>query len=301
MTLPAEDYPRSDAEVRPWLDALGLDGIVDIHVHALPAPLQQAVWRFFDGLDDPSWPIRYRVDQERQLAVLRDVGVVAHTALAYAHRPGMLGWLNDYTLALADEHRQVLPTFTIHPDDDVTEQTATAIDRGGAVVKVHLQVGRFAATDARLDEAWAMIERARLPVVLHASAVYGVDGGDEYCGADGVRALLERHPDLVIVLAHMGLPQHEEFVPLVESHPGLFMDVAMTMVSERFDRSVSPAMLERFRALLPRILFGSDYPSIPHDYASQVAALARLGPDEGQLRDVLAGTARRLLDQRAAR
>lgn len=301
MTLALDDYPRSDAQVRPWLAALDLDGIVDIHVHALPSRLQQAVWRFFDGLDDPPWPIRYRLDARAQLDVLRDVGVVAHTALAYAHRPGMLGWLNDYTLGLAEQFEQVIPTFTIHPEDGVAEQTATAIDRGGAVVKVHLQVGRFDATDPRLDDAWAMIAAARLPVVIHASAVYGVDGGHEYCGADGIRALLDRHPELVLVVAHLGIPQHAEFIPLAESHRGLYLDVAMTMVSEQFDAVVDPPMLDRIRALKPQILFGSDYPSIPHDYAHQVAALARLEPSEDELRQLLAGTAARLLAQRLPR
>lgn len=291
-------WPQRDAEIRPWLDGLGLDGIVDIHVHALPARLQQAVWRFFDGLDDPPWPIHYRIDAQEQLAVLQRIGVVAHTALAYAHRPGMLAWLNDYTLDLASAHDQVIPTFTIYPEDGVTEQTARAIDRGGAVVKVHLQVGRFAATDPRLDASWRLIAEAHLPVVLHASAVYGVAGGHDYCGADGVRALLDRHPDLTIVIAHLGLPQHDEFIPLAEQHGDLYLDVAMTMVSERFDARVDEAMLDRIRALKPRILFGSDYPSIPHDYAHQIRALRRLEPDEDELRDLLAGTARRLLGQR---
>lgn len=301
MTLDPDAYPRTDAEVRPWLDELGIDGIVDIHVHALPERLQQAVWRFFDALDDPPWPIRYRIDAREQLAVLEGVGVVAHTALAYAHRPGMLDWLNEYTLELADAYPQVIPTFTIFPEDGVTERTAAAIARGGAVVKVHLQVGRFAATDPRLDESWGLIAAARLPVVLHASAVYGVDGGHEHCGADGVRALLDRHPDLTLVIAHLGIPQHDEFVPLAEEHRDLYLDVAMTMVSERFDEAVDAAMLDRMRALKPRILFGSDYPSIPHDYAHQLHALRRLEPTRDELHALLGGTARRLLGQRAAR
>lgn len=301
MTLGPDAYPQSDAEVRPWLADLGIDGIVDVHVHALPARLQRAVWRFFDGLDDPPWPIRYRVDAREQLAVLRRVGVVAHTALAYAHRPGMLDWLNDYTLDLADAHPQVIPTFTIFPEDGVAERTAAAIGRGGAVVKVHLQVGRFSATDARLDEAWGLIAEARLPVVLHASAVYGVDGGHEYCGADGVRALLDRHPDLTLVIAHLGIPQHDGFVPLAEEHEDLYLDVAMTMVSERFDEVVDAAMLDRMRALKSRILFGSDFPSIPHDFAHQLRALRRLEPTRDELHALLGGTARRLLAQRVAR
>jgi len=51
----------------------------------------------------------------------------------------------------------------------------------------------------------------------------------------------------------------------------------------------------------PQILFGSDYPSIPHEYARQVRALAWFEPTEDDLRALLHGTATRLLGQRVAR
>jgi uncharacterized protein len=213
-------FPSRDDEVAPFVRDLGLDGIVDIHTHAMPARLQRAVWDYFDGLDDPPWPVTYRHEVTERLELLRRLGVVRHTALAYAHRPGMLGWLNDFTLGLAAEHDDVVPTFTLYPEEGVTDEVARCLAAGGQVVKVHLQVSRFATTDPRLDGAWALLERARTPIVLHASAVYGVDGGEAWCGADRVRDLLEAHPGLVIVVAHLGMPQYEEFLALAEATPG---------------------------------------------------------------------------------
>ena len=49
----------TDDDVEAWLATLGLPGIVDIHVHAMPDSIQEAVWRHFDGLSEP-WPIAYR-------------------------------------------------------------------------------------------------------------------------------------------------------------------------------------------------------------------------------------------------
>ena len=297
-------FPTSDDEVAPFVADLGLDGIVDVHVHAMPDRLQQAVWRYFDGLDAPPWPVTYREDVEARLDHLRSMGVAAHTALAYAHRPGMLDWLNGFTLDLADTHPQVLPTFTIFAEDGVAEATAEAIARGGAVVKVHTQVGRFHTTDPRLDEAWRQIARARLPVVLHATAVYGVDGGGEYCGLDAIRALLDRHPDLTLVVAHVGMPEYEAAMDLVSEADDVHLDVAMTLHDTWADepavasQQMSAAAIERLGGLHARVLFGSDHPTIPHDYATQVRALHRLGLDDAGLRDVLAGNARRLLARR---
>lgn len=295
-----EAFPDRDDEVAAFATDLGLDGIVDLHVHAMPERLQQAVWAYFDRLDDPPWPIVYRDGEEARLDHLVDMGVVAHTALAYAHRPGMLGWLNGYTLDLAERRPEVVPTFTIHPDPDVGERTAAAIARGGAVVKVHTQVGRFRTTDPRLDDAWRQIAAARLPVMLHATAVYGVDGGDDWCGVDTVRALLERHPDLTIVLAHLGMPDYREAILLAEATDEVFLDVSMTLHDGPVAAPVSDDLLGRLHDLAPRLVFGSDYPSIPHTYATQVRGMATLGLDDAALRQLFAGTARRLLARRVA-
>lgn len=297
MTVRDRDaLPASDEEVVPFLAELGIPGIVDVHVHAMPERLQAAVWRYFDQLDDPPWPIAYRGELDERLRWLREVGVVAHTALAYAHRPGMLRWLNDFTLDLAERHAQVVPTFTIHPEDGVTEEVQRCLERGGRAVKVHLQVGRFHPTDPRLDEAWTLIEEARIPVVLHASAVYGVEGGAEYCGAGPVAALLDAHPDLLLVIAHLGLPSGAEFLDLAEQAPRLLLDTAMTLTDPPYGGLTFPEEhLDRLRALHGRLLYGSDYPTIPHAYAAQLRGLAVLELDDDALRALLYGRGRELL------
>ena len=50
----------------------------------------------------------YRAGEAERLATLAQLGVRHHTALAYAHRPGMAAWLNDHTLSLAAAHPQVI-------------------------------------------------------------------------------------------------------------------------------------------------------------------------------------------------
>lgn len=299
MTARTTDaFPRTDEEVSSFLADLGLTGIVDLHVHAMPERLQEAVWQFFDHLTEPPWPIRYRQGPDERLEHLARVGVEAHTALAYAHRAGMAASLNDFTLDLADRRPAVIPTFTIFPDPDAGAQTARAIDRGGAVVKVHAQVGRFHLTDPRLDEAWLQIAAARLPVVLHATAVYGVDGGDEFCGIDRVRDLLDRHPDLTLVLAHLGMPEYAAAALLAEEADDVHLDTAMTLHDGPVADAVPAEVVDRLHDLAGHVVFGSDYPSIPHPYAQQVLALSRLGLDDSALRAVLAGNARRLLARR---
>ena len=46
------------------------------------------------------------------------------------------------------------------------------------------------------------------------------------------------------------------------------------------------ALRERLLDLQPKVLLGSDFPTIPYPYAHQLAGLARLGLGEQWLRDV---------------
>ena len=77
-----------DAEVPAYVAALGLPGVIDLHTHFMPERVQAKVWAHFDR-QHPSWPILYRSGEAERLATLAGLGVRHHTALAYAHRPGM--------------------------------------------------------------------------------------------------------------------------------------------------------------------------------------------------------------------
>lgn len=290
-------FPTVDDEVAAFVRDLDLDGIVDLHVHAMPERMQAAVWRFFDSLTEPPWPIEYRLDLDRQLATLADLGVVGHTALAYPHKPGMLDWLNGFTLDLADEVPAVIPTFTLYPEDGVDEAVASAIARGGAVVKAHVQVGRYHLSDPQLDGAWRQIEQAGVAVMAHVTATYGVGGGDDVCGVDHVRDLLDRYPDLTVMIAHVGLPDHADAVALAEDTEQVILDVSGALIGRDMHR-IPDELMERMAAMSDRVVFGSDFPSTPYTFADQVRGLAPLELDDAGLRDVLAGNARRLLGSR---
>lgn len=276
----------TDDEVPSFLAALGIPGIVDAHVHFLPDSVQDAVWRWFDRLTPP-WPVRYRFPATERLAILARVGVRHHTALAYAHRPGMLRFLNDHTLGLAAEVPAVIPTFTIYPEPGAGAETARCLAAGGRCVKVHLQVGGFDSIDPLLDDAWQLLADAGTPIVLHAGAVADGSGNEQWCGPEPVRRLLARFPRLRLVIAHMGMPDQDAFVEMAEAHPGVWLDTAMVFTDPPYLGPPPVHLVQRLRTLGDRIVFGSDFPTIPHQFAAQVSGLAGLGLGDGWLRDVL--------------
>lgn len=276
----------TDDEIPGFLAGLGIPGIVDAHVHFLPDRLQEAVWRWFDQLTPP-WPVTYRLDAQERLRVLASVGVRHHTALAYAHRPGMLRFLNDHTMSLAAAVPAVIPTFTIYPEEGVAAETERCLSDGGRAVKVHLQVGGFDAADARLGAAWGLLQEAGTPVILHAGAVADGSGNEEWCGPGPVRRLLARFPRLRLVIAHLGIPDQDAFVALAEQHDNVWLDTAMVFTDPQYLGPSLDYLADRVGALRDRIVFGSDFPTIPHQFAAQVSGLAALGLGDDWLRAVL--------------
>jgi predicted TIM-barrel fold metal-dependent hydrolase len=281
------DVRLTDDELPAFASDLGLPGLFDVHTHFMPDRMQAAVWAHFDELNDPPWVTRYRFGEEERLATLPKLGIVRHTALAYAHRPGVAAWLNGHTLALAARSPQVVPTFTLYPEPEAAEYVAAALAAGGRCVKIHLQVGKFDLGDPLLTEAWAELERAGTPIVIHLGAVDDGSGGEEFCGTDPLWRLLDRHPDLRPVVAHLGVPHTAELFDRVGELPELRFDTAMAVVPTPQIWTPPPWLAERLGDLGDRTLFGSDFPTIFRPVADQVAALVGFGLGDDWLRAVL--------------
>ena len=259
-----------------WQD-LGLPGLFDVHVHFLPPNVQAKVWAQFDDAGPKigrEWPIRYRGSHEERVEQLRRFGVRRFSALPYAHRPGIATYLNDWAGDFAAQVPECLWSATFYPEPEVTKYVAELIDAGVEVFKLHTQVGEFRLDDTLLDESFGLIEDAGTPIVIHVGSG---PVGNEYTGPDHLARLLRRHPGLTAVVAHMGAPEYTEFLALAETHENTRLDT--TMVFTRFFDQESPypdRLLPRLADLGDRMLFGSDFPTIPYPYLEQLDGLARL-------------------------
>ncbi|MFC7343109.1 amidohydrolase family protein [Saccharopolyspora griseoalba] len=293
--------PRSDAEVAGWVAGLGLPGLIDIHTHFLPDRVLRKVWAFFDRAGEhygTPWDIRYRHSEATRLQVLRDLGVRTFAPLVYAHKPGMAEWLTDWAVGFGEREPDAVRTATIYPEPGAADYLARALEAGVRCVKVHIQVGDFDPRDPLLDRAWGLLAEAGVPAVVHCG--HGPVPGS-HTGLDVFEGVLRRHPRLVAVLAHAGMPDYLAALELVERYPRVHVDT--TMVGVEFSERTSPLPSdwpERLAAHPDRVVLGTDYPNIPYPYAEQLAAIAgwaeaddRLGADF--LRAVLHDTPGRLL------
>ncbi|MBC8093935.1 MAG: amidohydrolase family protein, partial [Pseudonocardia sp.] len=155
--------PVDDADVPRFLAELGLDAMVDAHVHFLPDRVMDKVWAYFDragthyGME---WPIHYRTSVDERLATLKELGVRAFAPLVYPHKAGMGRWLTDWVTDFAARTPGAVPTATLFPEPDVADYLGTAIGNGARAVKVHVQVGGFDPRNELLRPAWGLLAEA---------------------------------------------------------------------------------------------------------------------------------------------
>ena len=294
--------PRDDREVPALWQALGLPGLVDVHVHFMPERLLAAVWAYFDAAG-PSigrrWPISYRLPEGERVARLRALGVRAFPALCYPHKAGMSAALNEWAGGFAARVPGSVHSGTFYPEPEAEAYVGAALDGGARIFKAHLRVGEYDPRHPLLDRVWGQLADAGVPVVVHCGHA-PVAG--QTTGLGPIAEVLARHPRLTLVVAHLGAPDYADFLDLAERHPGVHLDT--TMVFTGFFSEFAPFprdLLPRLADLRERIVLGSDFPNIPHPYAHQLEALVGLGLGEDWLRAVLWTNGARLLRLGAVR
>ncbi|WP_433176496.1 amidohydrolase family protein [Actinoallomurus sp. CA-150999] len=286
--------PGDDADIPAFWRSLGLPGLIDVHTHFMPDNVLSKVWAYFDQFTEAGlpWEVRYRYDEERRLRLLREFGVRRFTAMLYPHRPAMAVWLNGWAADFAARTPDCLHTATFFPEPAAGAYVAEAIDAGARVFKAHVQVGGYDPRDPLLDPVWGLLAESRTPVVVHCGS--GPEPG-RHTGPVVFAEVLARHPRLIAIVAHMGLPEYAEFLALAERHPDLRLDT--TMAFTEFTEQLNPwpaELTSRLADLGDRILLGTDFPNIPYSYAHQLAALTRLDLGDDWLRAVCHDNAARL-------
>ncbi len=297
MPSVASPPPDEIARVTAFWQRLGLPGLVDVHTHFMPERVLAKVWAYFDSagpLVGRPWPITYRAGEQDRVDRLRAFGVRAFTSMIYPHRPGMAAWLNAWARDFAARTPECLLTATFFPEPGAGVYVAEAIEAGARVFKAHLQVGGYDPNDAALRPVWAALQDSGVPVVVHCGS--GPAPG-KHTGPGPIGGVLAEYPRLRLIVAHMGLPEYDDFLDLAARYPGVHLDTTMAFTDfTEQETPFPPASLPRLADAQDRILFGSDFPNIPYPYLHQLESLARLDLGDDWLRAVCHHNATRLLD-----
>lgn len=284
-----------DSDVPAWWQRLGLDGLVDVHVHFLPDRVMNAVWAYFDQARlhyGTAWPITYRTSVEERLKTLDALGVRAFPALVYPHKPGMAASLNSWARDFAAVTPGCVSSGTFFPEPSAASYVREALELGTRIFKVHVQVGDYDPRSGDLDDVWGQLAEAAVPVVVHCGS--GPIPG-RHTGPGPMGEVLRRHPSLTAVIAHLGMPEYAEHLALT-SYPNVHLDTTMALTP--FTEALMPfppELVPRLGELQDRIVLGTDFPNIPYEYAVQLEVLEALDLGDDWLRAVCHDNGARLL------
>ncbi len=144
----------------------------------------------------------------------------------------------------------------------------------------------FRPDDRMLDPLWEYAAKWNLPVLLHTGTTF-IDKAPLECTLPRhLDVVASRHPEVRMILAHLGHPYEGECVAVIRKHANLYADVSA--LHYRPFQLYHSLMLVQEYGVWNKLLFGSDYP-----FTSVDASIAGLH----KLNDMLEGTHLPRLDQ----
>jgi uncharacterized protein len=189
---------------------------------------------------------------------------------------------NDRTL----EHAQrsggrLIPFVRLDMNEGPIEEAVRCLDRGAQGIKLHPRAQRFLLNDQRLAPVFKLAAERRVPILIHG-------GRGLPPIADDLSRLVEHYPEAQLIIAHAGIADLAALAGRLAGRRGVFFDTAVW----------SPVdLLDFFHQVPPeQILYASDYPygRQPQSLLISLRTAITAGLNEKQLRDMLAGNAKRI-------
>lgn len=208
---------------------------------------------------------------------------------------------NEYVATLRDKHPdQIIQAWAaVDPyKGEVAIQQATKAIRELRMLGFHFHpiMGRFAVDDRRFYPLWETIDALGVPVMIDVGTTgmgAGLPGGlgarIRHAHPMALDELAADFPHLTIVGAHPGWPWVDEMTAIVLHKGNVFWELS-GWAPKYFPESLRRDMRGR---LQDKIMFGSDYPSIPH--ARLLSEWNELGLPENVMHKVFHQNAERVL------
>lgn len=262
---------------------------IDFHVHLYPEKLYAAILKWFYA--NSQWRFPYTKPWEEAATLLSGMELLERfVCFGYAHKPGIAGELNAFYAAVAARFPKAVALMCAHQDDPNLARLADdAFAAGLKGVKLHCQVQRISPADRRFDPLWERVIANRGFALLHSGN--GPFPG-EGVGFANFAPLMERFPELVCVVAHLGCNEGELFLREALRRDNLYLDTSYTFIDNPTRRMDAPLSLVREAS--EKLLYGSDFPGICHSYEAGFEAIANLGLSETELTRIFHSNARNL-------
>jgi predicted TIM-barrel fold metal-dependent hydrolase len=234
--------------------------IIDVHSH---------VWRYPEDFsaDFIQQAQRARGGQPVDLRVTFEHYAATATAevrtIVFGGKARLSGlWVEDRLVAdyVAQHPERLIGFLSLDPTQPDWERELRVghTELGLRGIKLMPMYAGFSPDDERLDPLWRYAEQHRLPVLLHAGTTFIAQAPLAYTLPRLIEPVALKHPDVKIILAHLGHPYEGECLATIRKHRNVFADVSA--LHYRPFQLYHSLMLAQEYGVWSKLLFGTDYP-----------------------------------------
>lgn len=276
--------------------------IIDLHCYPNTDPWIEAQGPYVEALAK-YWNRTWTAKAEGQVMQdFRNAGVEAVlVAFDIETAAGTPPCSNEYVAKMRDNNPGVVLQAWAAVDplkgQSAVDEARKAISELGMLgFHFHPIVGHFSVDDRQLYPLWETINGLRVPVMIDVGTTgmgAGTPGGlgaiIRHAHPSAIDRLAADFPDLSIVAAHPGWPWTEEMIAVV-LHKGNVSWELSGWAPKYFPEALRRDIKSR---LQDKIMFGSDYPSIP--YERLFREWRELGYSDELMEKIFHGNAERIL------
>lgn len=293
--------------------------MIDVHTHVFPTAEAGRTWQELAGFEavrpgtvEDIGPRLVAAGVERvvvlifprsllELQTLRATERATTDAEHRARVADRLRALNRWACDLASRDRRFIAFVGLDPTvlsaDEITAEIDACVAAGASGVKIIPGAMRRYPDDPDLEPVYAGCVAADLPLLSQSGTGGLLPHGPRgpFGRPAGFGPVLAAHPELRLILAHLGRGAEDELVALFAAHPGVVADTSLRLGSPHdVDAWDGRPIRDLIRRLGPeRVLFGTNYPiADPVEYRERFDELG-LNPAEREL--VGSENARRVL------
>jgi predicted TIM-barrel fold metal-dependent hydrolase len=234
--------------------------IIDVHSHA---------WRFPQDFNEDfiRQAQRARPGQAVDLSVrYEDYAASASgvtRTIVFGGKARLSGlWVgDDYVANYVAQHPDKLIGFlSVDPTHEGWEREMRAghEDLGLRGIKLLPMYAGFSPNDAQLEPLWEYAARHRLPVLLHMGTTFIAQAPLAFTLPRLIEPVAVKHPEVKIILAHLGHPYEGECIVTIRKHENVFADISA--LHYRPWQLFHSLMLAQEYGVWHKLLFGTDYP-----------------------------------------
>jgi hypothetical protein len=194
---------------------------------------------------------------------------------------------NDRVLEWAEASEgRLIPFCRLDPGEEPIKEAERALGAGAVGIKLHPRAQAFGlASHPGVEAIFALAEERQVPMLIHTGAGLPPEFGTEMV------ELVERHPDVRLVLAHLGVTDQAIMGDALSGYPSITYDLSWMNPYEIM------SLLSRIPA--ERLVFGTDppYGRTFNGLYLLLRTLHCIGVTEDDLlREILGGSVRRMLN-----